>query len=66
MQISKEARPLTDCFTIRYREHGRMALWCVIPKLALQFVRQTGDLLLPVSLTMDDFFFLLERIRAFS
>lgn len=66
MQIFKEAGSLTDCFTICYGEDGRMALWFVIPKLVLQFVRQTGDLLFPVSLSMDDSYFLtLERVRPF-
>lgn len=54
MQIFKEAGPLTDCFTIHYEEHGRMALWFVISRLVLQFVRQTGDLVLPVSPSMGD------------
>lgn len=41
-----------------------MALWFVIPKLALQFVRQMGEPPSPVSLSVEDLIFLLERIRA--
>lgn len=66
MLLFKEAETSTDSFAIHYRSYGRMALRVAVPKVTLQFMRQT-EILTPSSqsLSMDDSIFLLEGSRAF-
>jgi len=48
MLLFKEAKTSTDSFAIHYRSYGRMALRVAVPKVTLQFMRQT-EILTPSS-----------------